>query len=195
VLSTSDAGTRWNYGTLPSGFGFDSLSALSCGDATHCMALGSISVPNTDECGKVPPSDPEGCMTGATEWVTGVVTTDDGGATWALRPLPSSVPDPQMSDLSCSSAQQCWVGGSEAVPQQIGNVYDGGSSVLLGTTDGGASWSRSTFAIPAGAPNDAGGDAYLAVGEISCPRADTCVALGASDQGSLSTAVYSITDN
>ena len=43
--------------------------------------------------------------------------------------------------------------GTESVPQVIGNVHDDGSPVMVGTTDGGASWSKATFAIPSDAPN------------------------------------------
>jgi hypothetical protein len=34
------------------------------------------------------------------------------------------------------------------------------------------------------------GDAFMAIGQIQCPRANTCVALGVSDQGSKSTPMY-----
>jgi photosystem II stability/assembly factor-like uncharacterized protein len=169
ALETSNAGASWSNGSLPSGLSFAYVSKLSCGDARHCMALGFISNP----------------------LVTGIITTSDGGATWDLQRLPSEVRDPQMWDVSCSSAEQCWVAGEEAVPRSVGKAIDYGSSVVLGTIDGGATWSKTTFVVPAGAPNDIGGDAYMAVGTISCPSANVCVALGASDQGSTNTPVYS----
>jgi hypothetical protein len=170
VLITRDAGATWVKGTLPDGFGFDYLSTISCGDIAHCMALGVLG--------------------GATAIVSGVATTSDGGLTWQLRPLPTDVPFPQLDSASCPTAQRCWVAGEQAVPQHIGNVDDAGSAVLLGTADGGTRWVKSTFVVPRGAPNDISGDAYMAIGTISCPTATLCVALGAADQGSTGTPVY-----
>ena len=69
VMSTSNGGATWRNGTLPAGFGFDYLSTLSCGDTTHCMAIGVVTVPNPDECGpdgQVPAGYREGCSSGAT---------------------------------------------------------------------------------------------------------------------------------
>jgi hypothetical protein len=157
------------------------------------MALGWHNVPNIDECVGSPPQPPtnsEGCSSGALTQAAAVLTTSDGGATWQLRQLPSDVPLPQMYDVSCSGATSCWLSGEEAVPEHIGNSYDGRSAVLLGTSDGGTTWTKATFVVPQGAPNDVGGDAYLAVGQISCPGVDDCMALGVVDQGSKSTPFY-----
>jgi photosystem II stability/assembly factor-like uncharacterized protein len=189
VLSTNDGGTSWHDGVLPPSFGFGPLSTLSCADTAHCMASGLVIEPNPYECGVA--SEPIGasgsaCSSGATEEVTGIVTTTDGGTTWQLQSLPSDVPLPQLFAVSCSGASTCWVAGEEAVPQ--GN--DGGSAVVLGTTDGGTTWAKITFTVPP-APNDVGGDAYMAVGSISCPSTLGCLALGVSDQGSKTTPVYS----
>lgn len=122
---------------------------------------------------------------------TGVVTSSDGGATWNLKSLPADVPLPLLSSVSCSSAEQCRVAGSEAVPQGTVNNMNGGSSVVLGTTDGGASWSKTTFVVPSGALVAPGTDSYLYVGQISRPTTNTCVGLGIADQGSRSTPTYS----
>jgi photosystem II stability/assembly factor-like uncharacterized protein len=190
VLSTNDGGTNWHDGVLPPSFGFGYLSTLSCADLAHCMASGLVIAPNPYQCGVA--SEPigasgSGCSSGATEEVTGIVTTADGGTTWQLQSLPSDVPLPQLFAVSCSGASTCWVAGEEAVPQ--GN--NGGSAVVLGTTDGGSSWAKVTFTVPPGAPNDAGSDAYMAVGSISCPSTLGCLALGVSDQGSKTTPIYS----
>lgn len=98
------------------------------------------------------------------------------------------MPQPSLDDVGCTDADTCWVTGSEAVPQGD----DGGSSMVLGTTAGGVTWSKATFTVPPGAPEDVGHDAYLSVGQISCPVGGTgCVALGSVDQGSATTPVYS----
>ena len=196
LLDSPDGGKSWNTGTLPEGFGFLSANGgISCADSAHCMAIGQISVPNPERCigpnFNLPPGA-SSCSTGSTIIVTGVATTADDGATWQLRPLPSDVPQPQMSDVSCASATICWLAGEEAVPQQNGTGgTNGGSAVLLGTSDGGATWTRETFTIPAVAPEDVGQDSYMTVGQISCPTTSTCVGLGLSDRGSPTTPVYS----
>jgi hypothetical protein len=83
-------------------------------------------------------------------------------------------------------ARICWASGSEAVPITVGGARDGGSSMLLGTTDGGSTWSKVTFSVPAGAPN-AYGQSYLSIGSISCPATNACVALGLAAQSSPTT--------
>jgi hypothetical protein len=168
-------------GALPRGFGIGYLSALSCGDALHCMAIGSVMVPNPTPCAARPPRRWGSCPSEI--GVSGIATTSDGGSTWQLRQLPSDVPQPSLGNLACASAATCWVSGEEAVPVQIGNVEDGGSAVLLGTTDGGATWSKVTFEVTANAPNF-DGQSYQAIGSISCPDTTTCLALGVTAQGS-----------
>ena len=139
-----------------------------------------------------PPPGSDTCSTGSTAIVSGVATTADGGATWKMRPPPSDVPQPQMSDVSCVRATVCWLAGEEAVPQQNGTGgTNGGSAVLLGTVNSGATWNLPTFTIPAGAPEDVGQDSYMTIGQISCPTTSTCIALGVSDRGSATTPVYS----
>jgi photosystem II stability/assembly factor-like uncharacterized protein len=199
AMSTNDGGSHWRQGRLPTDFGFAYLGgkpslALSCVGTRTCMALGMTSVPNPDPCiGSGPathlPAGQTSCEGGPTILVSGVVTTSDGGATWQRRPLPSDVPLPSMSAVSCASAEICWLAGTEAVPQVIGNLHDGGSAVILGTTDGGSTWRRVKFTVPSGAPNPYG-ESYLDVGAISCPTANACLAFGSSAQGSKTTPVY-----
>lgn len=63
--------------------------------------------------------------------------------------------------------------------------------MLLGTTNGGTTWSKVTFSVPEGAPNY-DGQSYLSMGLISCATANVCAALGAAAQGSPTTPVYSL---
>ena len=124
--------------------------------------------------------------------VSDIASTTDGGLSWTPNQLPADVPEPQISGLSCPTDKQCWATGSEAVPQQIGNTFDGGSSMVLGTTDGGSTWSKVTFSVPTGAPNDES-QSYLSIGPIDCPSAGVCVALGVGAQNSPSIPTYSLT--
>lgn len=123
--------------------------------------------------------------------VSAIASTTDGGHTWRPDPLPDNVPQPTLAGLSCPTVHQCWASGSDAEPMQIGGSYNGGSSVLLGTTDGGLTWSKVTFSVPADAPNYLG-QAYLSLGAISCPSAGDCVALGIGAQSAPSVPTYSL---
>ncbi len=124
--------------------------------------------------------------------VSDIASTTDGGLSWTPNQLPADVPQPQISGLSCPTENQCWATGSEAVPQQIGNTFNGGSSMVLGTTDGGSTWSKVTFSVPTSAPNY-DGQSYLSIGSIDCPSAGVCVALGIGAQNSPSIPTYSLT--
>lgn len=132
------------------------------------------------------------CNTSGYLLIGDIASTTDGGRSWTPDPLPADVPQPQFSGLSCPTNNLCWATGSEAVPVHIGNTFDAGSSMVLGTTDGGSSWSRVTFSVPAGAPNY-DGQSYLSIGAIKCPSAGICVALGVGAQSSPSVPTYSLT--
>ena len=184
VLRSDDGGQSWTTGSLPQNFGFapTPLSSVSCAEASDCMAIGDTSIPNPERCQGRPPmafrhQATTLADTSPNDLISAVVTSSDGGATWQSRPLPADIPIPQLFSLSCASATVCWASGQEAVPQVIGNVHDEGSPVMVGTTDGGATWSKATFAIPSDAPNYLG-QAYLAIGDISCPATSACLALG-----------------
>ena len=120
-----------------------------------------------------------------------LASTSDGGLSWTPDSMPSDVPQPVFEGLSCPTDSQCWVTGSDAVPRQVGTTSNGGQPILLGTTDGGATWSNVTFSVPSGAP-DAYGQSYLGLGGISCPSAGSCVALGDAAQSAPSSPVYSL---
>ena len=120
-----------------------------------------------------------------------LASTNNGGLSWTPDSLPSDVPQPVFESLSCPTDSQCWVTGSDAVPRQVGTTYDGGQPILLGTTDGGATWSNVTFSVPTGAP-DPYSQSYLSLGGISCPSAGSCVALGNAAQSAPSSPVYSL---
>ncbi len=195
VLRSGNGGRSWETGSLPQNFGFaPEPSAVSCADARDCMAIGVTSIPNPELCQGtpphvIPPPGHDSCDTSPNRLISAVVTSSDGGATWQSRPLPTDVPLPQLFSLSCASATVCWTAGQEAVPQVIGNVHDDGSPVMVGTTNGGVTWTKATFSIPADAPNYLG-QSFLGVGDISCPATSACLALGGGAQSAPSTPVY-----
>jgi hypothetical protein len=162
-------------GALPRGFGVGYLSALSCGDTLHCMAIGNVMVPNPTPCASAAATSMGGCpseISAERDRHDKRRRVDLAAAT-----APERRPQPSLGDVACASASTRWVSGEEAVPVQIGNVEDGGSAVLLGTTDGAATWSKVSFDVPASAPNF-DGQSYQAIGSISCPDTTTCLALG-----------------
>lgn len=123
--------------------------------------------------------------------VSDVATSRDGGLTWTPDVLPADVPAPELNGLSCPTATVCWAGGQEAVAQKIGNGVNLGSSVLIGTTDGGSTWSKVVFSVPATAPNPTG-QSYLSIGSVTCPSASVCLAGGMAAAGSRDAPVYSL---
>jgi photosystem II stability/assembly factor-like uncharacterized protein len=169
VLTTDD-GKRWSAGVLPAGFGPEQLS---CANALDCSVVGEVN------------------QSGSGDSVSKLASTTNGGKSWAFDPIPTDVPGPFFIGLSCPSPKECWVSGQESVSQQIGSTTDGDSSMILGTTDGGATWSKVTFSVPQGAPNY-DGQSFQSIGAISCATADVCVASGATAQGSPSAPVYSL---
>ena len=131
------------------------------------------------------------CGSSSYSYVNDIASTSDAGLTWTPEALPPSAPNPQLSDIACSSDEYCVASGSVAIPQRFGpNKYNGGSAAMLVTSDGGVSWTKVSFAVPSSVPSGVQLDAFLAVGDIQCPQANYCVALGVSDQGSRTTPVY-----
>ena len=132
------------------------------------------------------------CSSSGTTLTGDIASTVDGGHSWSPDQLPADTPQPMLNGLSCPTVSECWASGSDAVPEQIGDTHNGGSSMLLGTTDGGSSWSKVTFSVPDGAPNY-DGQSYLSIGFITCPTSNVCVANGSTAQGSPTAPIYSLT--
>jgi photosystem II stability/assembly factor-like uncharacterized protein len=170
VQITTDGGATWTHGRLAAGFSPGYQPVITCPDASHCFMLGTAH-PKTG---------------------TGdVAMSADGGRTWVQRPLPAGLPQPYLSGISCPTDSACYVSGTEAVPQRFGKLgSNGGSSMILITSNAGQTWDRVRFAVPARIPAGTQIDAFMQIGGIQCPRVDRCVALAVSEQGSKSTPVY-----
>ncbi len=132
-----------------------------------------------------------GGPTTKTVLIGALASSVDGGASWTPDPLPTGLPKPTFFGLSCPSDNECWATGSDAMPTQVGAVASSNQPLLLGTTNGGSSWSNVTFSAPQGVPNDLA-QSYFATGSISCPSAGNCVALGIGDAGTSSVPAYSL---
>jgi hypothetical protein len=137
----------------------------------------------------VPDTEGFGCSWPAETRVSDIVSTTNGGNTWTPEQLPASVPGPDLRGLSCPTDNDCWASGSDENVQQVPGGADNSESVLLGTTDGGATWSTVTFSVPSGTPSfqSAFGDG---IGSISCPTANVCMANGVGIVDSASLPFY-----
>jgi photosystem II stability/assembly factor-like uncharacterized protein len=176
---TSDGGSSWTTEAAPTG-ATDPLS-VSCGSATHCVAVGQGTVIlYSHNAGKSwsPTSAPTGvaglewvscasashCMavgseTGAASTVSAIVATTDGGRTWT-NDTPNGVGLPVLLAVSCSSTKDCVaVGGEYTVP---------GAGAAVTTQDGGKTWGVSA-SLP--------GDANIFT-SVSCGSPTTCMAIG-----------------
>lgn len=168
VMISGDGGATWRPGTLPGGLSPWLFPQISCLDTAHCWMIGGV----------------------RGEGHSVMAVSADGGARWTARDLPATVPDPQLFSFACLTAATCYVAGEDSPPQQPGSTRDGGGAVVAVTRDGGVTWSRVSLPRPAHVPAGVSSDAFMGIGTIQCPQADTCVALGVSDQGSKTTPVY-----
>ena len=173
VATSTDGGATWNPGGLPRGLGVGPYPQVSCADTGHCFMLGyGVHQRNSS-------SD--------------IAVSADGGRTWTERPLPASVPDPQITQIACPTDTTCYAAGEDAIPQHFANGSNAGSAMVVITHDAGRSWSRIMFAKPAHVPGGLRIDAFMAVGSIQCPQLNACVGLGVTDQGTKTTPVYTST--
>jgi hypothetical protein len=130
------------------------------------------------------------CSNATVQPVSDIASSPDSGLSWTVDQLPADVPDPQLDSIACATSTECWVSGSQLVLEHVGQGTNADTPVLLGTTDGGTTWSKVVFSVPAGAP-DAYGQSYLNIGPISCPSADACLAIGATAQSAPTAPIYS----
>jgi hypothetical protein len=133
------------------------------------------------------------CQSMSDTLISDVASSNDGGLSWTPLALPASAPRPLFSDLACSSNRDCYVSGTVAIAQRFPHGTNGGSAIVLATSNSGTSWKTVTFTVPSAVPNGAQNDAYMTVGDIQCPTANDCIALGVTDQGSRTTPIYTST--
>jgi BNR/Asp-box repeat len=184
LLTSDDGGITWQRHAWPKGYGAGPFPDVTCADASHCAMIGFV--------------EHNGTVRDATGYTSGkdavqytvIAFSTDGGVTWTASTLPHTIPYPMIDALICPTAQTCYGAGSDLIAQRIGNTLNAGSSVVAITHDAGRSWQRVTFAVPAKVPGGMQGDSFMDIGEIQCPLADACVAIGVSDQGSTSTPIY-----
>jgi photosystem II stability/assembly factor-like uncharacterized protein len=184
LLTSDDGGLTWRQRAWPNGYGPGVSPDVTCADASHCAMIGFVERNGTE-------GDQVGSTSGkdAVQY-TVIAFSSDGGATWTASTLPHTIPYPMMDALTCPTSQTCYAAGSDLIAQRIGSTYNEGSSVVAITDDAGRTWQRVTFAVPAKVPGGMQGDSFMDIALIQCPQPDACVAIGASDQGSTSTPIY-----
>lgn len=165
VFSSADSGRTWHPGTLPPGFGvlWSGPSQVDCVTVLTCWATGTVAKPDPGS-------------SSSTTLVSAVASSADGGSTWRVQPLPA-VTQPRLYSISCPTVQRCWLGGWDGPD----SVTLPATSLILSTTDGGASWSRDSVGAGSG----------TLVGAISCQSDNVCVGLGGLNSGSGRVSVYS----
>jgi photosystem II stability/assembly factor-like uncharacterized protein len=167
LLTSDDGGRSWQHRAWPKGYGPGPVPELTCADASHCAMTGFVH---------------HGQYT-----VTGF--SADGGLTWTTSRFPRSFHYPMMNALACPTATTCYEAGGGGGARKIGNEIIG-SAVVATTRDDGRSWQEVTLPAPAQVPAGMHGDSFMTVSQIDCPRADACIAIGTSEQGSTSTPIY-----
>jgi photosystem II stability/assembly factor-like uncharacterized protein len=181
VLVTDNGGASWQRAPLPRNVGV-TVPEVTCSDAAHCTLLGYVIGPGPQS-GSMPFSGSGGYTYPDQYSVAGF--SADGGRSWTIRKLPKNIPGPFLNSLACPTAKVCYAVGQDDIPQKVGTVSDAGSAVIAVTRDGGQTWQPVRFAVPAKIPSGME-NTFDDIGEIQCPRADMCVAMGVYYQGSMS---------
>lgn len=125
VLLIVDGGANWTEFQLPPGSPV--LDSISCGDADHCVAVGSMA------------RDAKHPSLGGT---TEAVSTANGGRTWKLT---SITPSDGGDRVACVSDEDCLVVSLHS----LGDFND--NTQVWSSTDGGATWNKAG-SIPESGP-------------------------------------------
>ena len=150
AVYSSDDGVTWSLSSMPPGLGL--VGALSCSEATNCMAAADPEY--------APPSAP-----------SVILVSHNDGRLWSSAP--SRGLDLPVTGLSCPISSQCWAsGGAYSLAAMGGKSLEGTPAAptaagLVLTTDGGQTWQ--TARLPKG---------VTGVDAVSCPSTTTCFALG-----------------
>ena len=136
ALVTRNFGREWTHLSLPRGEG--GLALVSCRSVNNCVLVG-------------------GLLNGAT-----VITTTDGGKSWAQTSLPQAPPGRDISEgISCPSSTRCFI---------VGGFTEGDgtpSGLAFTSADGGKRWTSQS--LPSGTTGLFG---------VSCRTPTTCVVVG-----------------
>ena len=190
LLVTDDGGASWRPGTMPAHVGAGWPTEVTCTDASHCAMLGYVIGPGSQD--EIMSVDANGKIDR-----DGARPVQRGRVLRRRRPPlddPAAAREHPWAELGCPGMPdgEPLLRGRRGRPsrQQIGNTSNGGSSVVVVTRDACRTWQKVSFAVPAKVPSGMQGDSFMDIGQLQCPQADACVAIGVSDQGSTSTPIY-----
>jgi len=182
VVETTDNGSTWTtFSNLPSGpNGSYQLNGISCTSAVACVAVGGVARANgtatvisTTDGGVTWSRSIDATLEGIQQLFSvscrpGTLATchaagqalqgsgptelasPDGGATW--KGVESRDSAGRLNSISCPDTRHCWAAGAQT------------QLALLGTSNGGRSWSAQTAETP------------TEVGSVSCATVDLCIA-------------------
>jgi len=182
VVETTDKGATWTtFSNLPSSpNGSYQLNGISCTSALACVAVGggartngTATVISTTDGGVTWSRSIDATLNGIQQLFSvscrpgkqanchaagqalqnsGPIelTSTDGGATW--KGVETRANAGRLNSISCPDARHCWAAGAQT------------ALALLGTSNGGASWSTQTA------------ETSTEVGSVSCASAAVCVA-------------------
>jgi hypothetical protein len=123
-----------------------------------------------------------------------LMVSDDGGATWQLRPFPARYPDPGINSLACVSVSTCYISGWDDAPQSFdnGKVTSGSTPIAAVTQDAGLTWQGIRLPEPPSLPSGEPPDVFMSLA-LQCPTASTCIALADNVAGYKHAAIYTTT--
>jgi photosystem II stability/assembly factor-like uncharacterized protein len=176
IATTGDSGANWAGRSAPAKA--NGLNSVSCGNQSHCTAVGSNTLISTSDGGTTWASDsvPDknvnllgvSCASANDCVATGlsspspvltpvavILSTQDGGQSWQDAQVPNGVPG--IGAVSCPTTSECL----------------GVGPTILRSTDGGQSWTN--VAVPGGLTE--------ALRAIACASATACIAVASNPAG------------
>ncbi|TMC51113.1 MAG: hypothetical protein E6J14_01365 [Chloroflexi bacterium] len=159
AVFTEDGGSTWSRGSLPTS---GELIALSCPSSSRCV---TIAIDLGLRAQKTLLTTDGGHSWSATALPGDAEPDNDSDDSWATGALPGSRPNELIvSSISCPTTSRCVAaGGSSSLGSRP-------KTLLLYSTDGGASWGETTLPSGLAAQLDA----------VSCPSASRCVVVGSA---------------
>lgn len=163
VLRSSDGGARWTAGSMPAVAGQSTLESVACPDTTDCWSTSSAG---------------------------NLERSTDAGATWSdmawpRPPVPSSYDSVWGIDLAavaCPSVEVCVAVGQIGfvrypAPETSDPVFTEEQGLVVSTADGGQTFAVQLVGV---------GGSNIALGALSCPSTQRCIALGPTTTYALS---------
>ena len=198
IVATKDGGNHWTPQPVTGAF-IPQLSAVSCPDRTHCMAVGSngASVPGsgvvftTDDGGTTwrQAAAPPGVLTiGTVVCPTRsqcTVVVNDGAAVWSARSMDFGGTWQRLGNLPAgfvgTNAMSCALGGPCLIAGYVATGTGHGAGAIALSPDAGQTWTLGTVPGGIGLLQDAtclSASECLAVGSTSTTVSDVVPALG-----------------